>query len=491
MSRFSRFVPALLGLLLLAPAMAGAMPTMDSVSLSPPTSQFIVGFDGAPDPLAVELAGGTVLRVDAELAFVVAQTTLSLADFQLRLDALAPLRYVQLDSRVAHDGASADGSQWDGAQWDGAQWDGAQWDGSQWDGAQWDGSQWDGAQWDGATWDGTAWDGSQWDGAQWDGSQWDGAQWDASQWDGAQWDGASSDGSSPSPSAMDPGYPYQWGHGAVRLPGAWATSLGHGDRIVCVVDTGVDYTHPDLAQSMWRAADGSHGYNVLTKKKDPMDDAGHGTHVAGIVAAQIGNGLGIAGVTRAQIMAVKVLAADGSGFESDVASGIKWCADKGAHIVTLSLGGDLHVQAAADAVAYAQSKGLLLFASGGNAGCDCTRYPASYAGVVGVGAIDARILRTGFSNTGAHIDLAAPGFHILSTTPNNHYAVGSGTSQATPYAAGVAALVWSNAPHLSAAQVASVLFDTARDRGAAGVDKEYGHGVPDADAALAYVLGAS
>lgn len=482
----TRSITILLGLILLAPAFALAMP-LDRETEAPAT-RMVVGYEGTVPAALIEQAGGVIKRVDTLLEFAVVVTTVDPTEFAERLAPFDVIRYVEIDSLLGHDGASSDGSRWNGASWDGSNWDGSNWDGAQWDGSNWDGSNWDGAQWDGSNWDGSNWDGAQWDGSNWDGAQWDGAQWDGSHWDGAQWDGSASDGTTGAGMSPDDGYRLQWGLGALRLPTAWNTTIGDRSVVVCVVDSGVDYNHPDLAPQMWTAPDGTHGFNVIAGTRNPMDYGGHGTHVAGIIAASIGNGVGIAGVANAQIMAVRALRADGSGEESDVATGIGLCANNGARIISLSLGGEIEVLALRDAVAYARNRGVLLVASTGNAGCDCPRFPASFSGVIGVGAIDARIEKTNFSNAGGHVDVVAPGLRIVSTFPGNAYAIGSGTSQATPYVSGVAALMLSKNPNLTPAQLESIIQSTAVDRGAAGKDRLYGYGMVDAAAALALAM---
>ncbi|HWH07718.1 MAG TPA: S8 family serine peptidase, partial [Candidatus Thermoplasmatota archaeon] len=161
-------------------------------------------------------------------------------------------------------------------------------------------------------------------GAQWNGAQWDGAQWDGAQWNGAQWNGAlGPDGT-------------QWGHAAIRAPEAWAIEPGRRAVTVCVVDSGVDASHPDLAAN----AAGAPGYNALSAGASAEDDAGHGTHVAGIVAAVRGNGVGVAGVTESRVISAKVLDASGTGRVTNLALGMVWCANEGAGVALLALSVD-------------------------------------------------------------------------------------------------------------------------------------------------------
>jgi subtilisin family serine protease len=270
----------------------------------------------------------------------------------------------------------------------------------------------------------------------------------------------------------------------VNAPGAWDKTVGTMNRIVCIIDSGVDYRHPDLAAHMWSAADGTHGWNYIKDNADPMDDAGHGTHVAGIAAAIGGNDEGIVGVAQEKILAVKVLDKNGNGRESDAAFALQFCADKGANVASLSLGTDKDKAVFRDGVGYALKKGLLITAAAGNEGCSCVRYPAAYAGVLAVASFGESRAHSAFSNTGSWIDISAPGEDITSTYLGGDYRVGTGTSQATPFVAGVAALAWGAKPTLTASQVASILTSTALDLGASGKDSSFGYGAVDAHKAV-------
>jgi subtilisin family serine protease len=318
--------------------------------------------------------------------------------------------------------------------------DTAQWDSAQWDGAQWDGAQWDGAQWDAATWDSAQWDSAQWDAAQWDSSQWDSAQWDATHWDGAN-------------ATMDPGFGAQWDLGAAHVPDAWNVTMARHTMTICVVDSGVDYRHPDLAANMKPLPNGSFGYDFVNNDNDPMDDGGHGTAMAGIAAAVTGNGHGIAGVSQASLYAVKVLDSTGHGTEANLALGIRNCVDAaGAKIVLLALDMSQDNPGVHDAIKYVHGKGAIVVAASGNAGlvCDsCVSYPAAYAEATAVGASLINGTRANFSNGGKQLDFLAPGVEIPSTWPGGMYRIGSGTSQASAFAAGAAALVWTAKPSLN------------------------------------------
>ncbi|WP_376788680.1 S8 family peptidase [Thermoflexus sp.] len=281
-------------------------------------------------------------------------------------------------------------------------------------------------------------------------------------------------------------YEYQWNLPKIRAPQAWDVSTGSSSVVIAIVDTGVDYTHPDLTSMRLRL-----GWDFVHNDSDPMDDEGHGTHVAGIAGANTNNGVGIAGVCwGCDLLAVKVLAATGRGWDSWVAQGIRYAADWGAAsgkrtVINLSLGGRDPSRILADAVAYAQGKGALIIAAVGNDGQNQLVYPAAYPGVIGVAATDSDDQQASFSNSGAHVDLAAPGVDILSTFwGGTGYIFADGTSMATPHVAGVAGLVWSARPALTADQVCGILLRTAVDLGSPGRDDIYGYGRVNAEAAV-------
>jgi subtilisin family serine protease len=283
----------------------------------------------------------------------------------------------------------------------------------------------------------------------------------------------------------DPYYgPYQWNLPKIRAPQAWDVVTGTAGVWIAIVDTGVDYTHPDLVSSrLWL------GWDFVNSDNNPMDDHGHGTHVAGIAGANTNNNQGVAGVCwGCGLLAVKVLGADGSGLTSWVADGIQYAAYWGAAfgkrtVINLSLGSPYPSSVLADAVAYAQGKGALIVAAAGNDGRDQLFYPAAYPGVIGVAATDSSDQRASFSNSGSHVDIAAPGVSILSTEWSWYY-YKSGTSMATPHVAGVAGLVWTVWCRAPATMILDILLSTARDLGDPGWDPFYGYGRVDAEAAI-------
>ena len=228
----------------------------------------------------------------------------------------------------------------------------------------------------------------------------------------------------------------------------------------------------------------------------PRDDAGHGTHCAGITAAVTNNGIGVAGTCPgASVLPVKVLNASGSGSNEDITSGIYYAANQGVQIISMSLGGGGKAQAMQDACTYAYNKGCTIFASAGNNGDSSISYPAGYDHVIGIGATTNQDKKADFSQYNAYVDLSAPGKDIYATLPT--YPVGanaegyelnydylSGTSMACPMAAGVGALVKSHEPSLSNAEVEQRLENTADDLGNKGRDDSFGYGRVNAAAAL-------
>jgi type VII secretion-associated serine protease mycosin len=265
----------------------------------------------------------------------------------------------------------------------------------------------------------------------------------------------------------------------LHLPAAWSVTHGSSSVVIAVLDTGIDLSHPDLNGRL-RA-----GWDFVQGDGTPGDDNGHGTFVAGVVAAQTNNGQGVAGVAwNASILPVKVLDATGSGDDADIAAGITWAADHDADVINLSLGGYGDSGVLRAAVDYALSKDVVVVAATGNDSTATPFYPAAYPGVIGVAATDAGGDLAWFSNHGDDVDLAAPGIGIVSTYPPSTYATWDGTSFAAPIVAGAAALVRAKNPAWTQAQIAADLQRTATDRGPDGHDTYYGYGLVDPFAAL-------
>ncbi|MGH3457446.1 S8 family serine peptidase [Aeromicrobium sp.] len=275
----------------------------------------------------------------------------------------------------------------------------------------------------------------------------------------------------------------QWALDALKGETVNQSTKGGGIK-VAVVDTGVKSSHSDLSGNVLS------GRDFVTPGTPANDLNGHGTHVAGIIAALANNNRGIAGLApRAKILPVRVLDRNGSGSSADVAKGIIYAADQGAKVINLSLGSSSSSTAMQSAVSYAISKNRLVVAAGGNRGCGLlgapTEYPAAYSGVVGVGAVSKSISRSSYSSCGSWIDVVAPGDGIISTMINNSVGLGcsssanyckiSGTSFASGYVSAAGALAiaergWGQAT------VARRLESTAQDLEASGKDRNTGSG---------------
>ncbi len=274
---------------------------------------------------------------------------------------------------------------------------------------------------------------------------------------------------------------------AIAIPTAWDTTHGSATVKVAVIDTGVDVDHPDLVGKV-AAAHNSMATSPSTT--DVTDASGHGTHVAGIVAAVTGNGAGVAGAGfDTSVLAVK--AGDTGGFsDDDIAAGLIWAADNGAAVINLSLGGPTTSPVLSNAVSYAQARGALVVAAAGNDGATQPSYPAALAEVIAVGSTDAAGGRSTFSNSGSWVSVAAPGEGIWSTVPTagsaifpaptSGYAQSDGTSMASPLVAAEAALLFAASPSATAAQVRSAIVSSAHGYSGLGL----GTGQVDAAVAL-------
>jgi type VII secretion-associated serine protease mycosin len=280
----------------------------------------------------------------------------------------------------------------------------------------------------------------------------------------------------------DPMRAQQWDFAKINAQKAWQKSTG-ANVVVAVIDTGVDATHPDLKGQVLAE------YDVInsTTNATSSDENGHGTHVAGTIAADAGNEIGISGIApHAKILPIRVLDKDGSGYMSDAATGIIYAADHGATVINMSLGSPEKVTAVTNAIAYARGKGVTVIAAAGNdrqAGSP-TSYPAADPGVIAVSATDENDRIADYSNAGAYVDVAAPGSDILSTTKGT-YQSWNGTSMASPHVAAIAALLESSHRALTPDQIEKAIENSAVDLGAKGKDNDFGYGRVDAAAALA------
>jgi thermitase len=272
----------------------------------------------------------------------------------------------------------------------------------------------------------------------------------------------------------------------VGAPAFWdANGLGAfpaaGGVPVGIVDTGIDAGHEDLAGKV--AACGAAADGRVTDG-ECADSEGHGTHVAGTIGALANNHVGVAGVAFASPLIVcRALGGpDGSGTVADVAACIRWVHDRGAKVISMSLGGPSSrtlAEAAKSAYSRGGRSGSLLVAAAGNDGDGTVEYPAGLDQVVSVAAIDARDGVAPFSNENSDVELAAPGVDILSTKLGGGYIRYSGTSMATPHVAGAAALLWGRTPGATASSVRRRLDAAVDDLGAPGRDPAYGYGVVD------------
>ncbi len=295
-----------------------------------------------------------------------------------------------------------------------------------------------------------------------------------------------------------------WGIARIGAPDVWLgvfapPNLGEGIR-VAIIDTGIDYFHPDLADNYVL------GYDFANNDWDPLDDHGHGTHVAGTIAAlDDGPNYGGANTTGVSVVGVgpqvslyigKALDRNGTGRTSDLVAALDAAARYGIDVVNMSLGSLFSSATLKSACAAANSAGVLLVAAAGNEGAPWLDVPARYSSVVSVGATNVLDQHAGFSNTSANLELSAPGVDVLSTMPTypvalNQWPYGyqqdydylSGTSMACPHVVGAAALVMAAHPDWSNLQVRQRLAATAVDLGAAGRDRYFGYGLVDAAAA--------
>lgn len=283
------------------------------------------------------------------------------------------------------------------------------------------------------------------------------------------------------PAYNDPSLVY--GPQMMKAPTAWDSSMGDSNIIIGILDTGVDTAHPEFSGRILP------GYDFVNNDSDPADDHGHGTHVAGIAAAGINNGIGIAGIAgQASILPVKVLDNTGNGWWSNVATGMTWAVDHGARVINLSLGGTVDSQVMRDAVAYATAHDTVVVVAAGNSATDTPFYPAVYDNVLAVGAMTPFGERASFSNYGPNVDVMAPGSTIYSTAwsgTGQSYEFRSGTSMASPHVAGLAALMLSVNPTLSESDVRNLIMNNTQAADPQVVDYYLGHGLVDAGAAVA------
>lgn len=268
----------------------------------------------------------------------------------------------------------------------------------------------------------------------------------------------------------------QWGLRQIGLPTAWERTHGSSSVVVAVLDTGVDAGHPDLAGAV------RPGFNVAAGTGDTHDDYGHGTAVAGIIAARTNNTEGVAGICWAcSILPVKVLDDNGTGTMDDLAAGIVRAADAGAQVISMSLGGPVGGATLDQAIAYATAKNAVLVAAAGNDGTSQPFYPAANPDVVSVAATDESDHLYSWSNFGAWARVAAPGCNPA-PSPGGGYVMFCGTSAATPVVSGLIALALSLEPSAGVPSLVRAVTETTKP-----VDAELARGRVDAPASLAAV----
>lgn len=286
--------------------------------------------------------------------------------------------------------------------------------------------------------------------------------------------------------ALQPAEVMPWGISKIQANVVWPTTAGQGVK-VAILDTGINLSHPDLAANIVG------GYNAISNLKSANDDNGHGSHVAGIIAA-VDNEIGVIGVSHGvSLLAVKVLDRRGSGYVSDIIEGLDWAAAQGARVVNMSLGTSSDIVSFHEAVIRTVQAGVTVVAAAGNNYGGAVDYPGAYPEVISVSATDSSDNFASFSSAGPAVDLAAPGAGIYSTYKDGAYKTLSGTSMATPHVVGAAALllgrpvgandlngddVWN--PN----EVQNRLEATADDLGTAGKDNFFGAGLVNAARAV-------
>lgn len=289
----------------------------------------------------------------------------------------------------------------------------------------------------------------------------------------------------------DPGLASTWGLSNSRSVGvdigakqAWDFGTS-SSVVVAVIDSGIDYNHVDLAANIWRNTDeiagngrdddgngyvdDIRGWNFVSDNNNPMDDNGHGTHIAGTIGAVGNNATGVAGINWSiQMMPLKFLARDGSGLLSDAIAAIDYARVNGAKIINASWGGGGFSSALQSAIQRFQNAGGIFVAAAGNEGSNnavVASYPANYnlTNIVSVASSTSTDGLSSFSNYGTNVDIAAPGSNIYSTLPGNRYGSMSGTSMATPHVAGAMALLWGQNPSVTARQLIDAVMQNTDD----------------------------
>lgn len=311
----------------------------------------------------------------------------------------------------------------------------------------------------------------------------------------------------------DPYYYQQWGLPAIKADNAWEIEKGNEQVVIAIIDSGIEYDHPDLEQNIWInygeipdnfIDDDQNGYiddwmgwdftetdivdamgDFRERDNDPRDDLGHGTHIAGIISAQTNNHLGVSGTTWfARCMNLRAgfrTTLGGYLEDDDVSAAIVYAADNGAQVISISWGDAVLAPIINDACNYAYNLGVSIVASAGNEGGVGLLYPAALEKVLSVTAVDENLKICSFSSYGEGVDLCGPGLSIYSTYLNNEYKTESGTSMAAPFVAGCAGLLLSQNPLLSNIEVYNLIKISCNDLGESGYDNVYGYGIINAE----------
>ncbi|MFH0912150.1 MAG: S8 family serine peptidase [Patescibacteria group bacterium] len=301
-------------------------------------------------------------------------------------------------------------------------------------------------------------------------------------------------------SPNDPRFSEQISLNQIQIPSAWDVTTGNSELIVAIIDTGVNPDHEELQSRVWinndeipnngrdddnnGYIDDYQGYNFMNNAPDILDQNGHGTGVASIIAANTNNSKGMSGINwNCKLMVLKALNSAGGGEYSDVSKALRYAADNGARVINMSFGTYFDSTELKAAVDYALSKNVVIVAAAGNNNQNPLLYPAAYPTVIAVGAVDSSGQRASFSNYGNNLDMVAPGINILMANyvGTNAYAFGSGTSFAAAHISGIASLIISRNPSLSPSQVENILKSTATGYANAA---DYGSGLVNAAAAL-------
>lgn len=265
---------------------------------------------------------------------------------------------------------------------------------------------------------------------------------------------------------------------------AWSITTGSPAVVIAIIDTGIDINHPDLISSI-----ASTGFNAATDEEGleyAKDDRGHGTRVAGVIAADKDNGIGIAGAAPdVTIMPIKANYPGTTSFrDSYLINGILYAIEQGVDIINLSIGNSSYNALMQQAINQAEDAGILVVAASGNTGKQQYIYPASYNYSLSVGSVSDNMNKSFFTTYNDKLDLMAPGHNIITTDRDGYYVVVSGTSFASPYVAAMAAMIKSVYPDMTPADIRERLTSTAIDAGEVGYDVEYGHGIANIYQAL-------